>query len=115
MDMRSVQEKLSDSLRRPLAILNQKGEIIFTTDLITKVLGYENRQLIGISAFTLLPGDRQRSEQLRYQCIVDQGLPAIRTVLPVRHKTGSFVKLKLTIHSLLPIGDVKGVVITMRA
>jgi PAS domain S-box-containing protein len=112
--MRSAQEEMNDSLRQAVAILNQKGEIIYTTDLITKFLGYGSKELIGKSAFSLLTDNRQTAGKLRYQCIVDQDLPAIRTVLPVRHKTESVVKLKVTIYSLLRVGDVKGAIITMR-
>jgi PAS domain S-box-containing protein len=114
MCMQSVSSEIDINLQQAIAVLNHKGEIIYVTDLISAILGYEKRDLICKSAFLLLPSGRQNDMKLQYEWILACRNRTMNTVLPIKHKTGSVIRLALTIHNLCHCGDIKGVVITIR-
>ena len=97
-----------------IVVLNPKGEIICAPGIIRMVLGYESRELIGRSAFRLLPYNLQRDMKLRFEWIVACGSLTINAVLPVKHKAGFVLRLKVTVCNFLHVENVRGVVIMTR-
>jgi PAS domain S-box-containing protein len=81
-------------------VLNHKGEIIHATDSIKAILGYDTRELIGHSVFELLPSNWQNNMRLRFEWVIARNNLMAVTVVPVKHKSGSVLRLKLTIRNL---------------
>lgn len=112
--MQSVSGEIDINLQEAIVVLNHKGEIIYVTDRIRVILGYEKRELICKSAFMFLPSGRQSDMKLQYEWILACKNRTTNTVLPVKHKNGSVIRLAVTIHNLCHWGDIKGVVIAIR-
>lgn len=81
-------------------VLNHKGEIIHATDSIKTILGYDSRELIGHSVFGLLPPGRQQNMKLRFEWVITRHNLAAVIIVPVKHKSGSILRLTLTIRNL---------------
>ncbi len=75
-------------------ILNQAGEIVYVMDKSRPVMGYESRELIGKKAFGLL------FARLQYQYFVTENNSPLSTVVPVKHKDGTVMPMRLTVVSL---------------
>jgi PAS domain S-box-containing protein len=97
-----------------IVVLNRKGEIVYATEQIKAILGYECREIIGLSAFDLLPVTEQREAKLRYESIVGRENLVINAVIWIKDKTGSVIRVALTLNNLLHMEDIRGVVVLVR-
>jgi PAS domain S-box-containing protein len=90
----------NESLYMISIVLNHKGEIIHVTDSIKTILGYDSRDLIGHSVFELLPPGRQQNMKLRFEWAITRDNLTAVIIAPVKHKSGSVLRLALTIRNL---------------
>lgn len=97
-----------------VAFLSHRGEIVFVTDGVLAISGYDRRELVGKPIFDFF---LYRTKELRaqYESIVAQPNLMVYVVLRMTTKRGQVIRVGLTIRNLLHLPDYRGVVVILRA
>ena len=84
--LRAILEHSSDVL----ALLDASGTILFTSQAVTRVLGYSPDELQGRSAFELLHPDDLKRVQTLFAGLVSNPAEPVTAAVQYRHKDGSY-------------------------
>jgi PAS domain S-box-containing protein len=84
--LRAILEHSSDVL----ALLDATGTIVFTSQAVTRVLGYSPEELQGRSAFELLDPSDQTRVQALFASLVSNPAEPVTAVVQYRHKDGTY-------------------------
>ena len=106
--------KIINSLPQAIIILNDRGEIIYSTDYIRTILGYDINELVGKCSFGLLFLNNHKMIKLQYERIITTKNMAISAVLRMKHKEGKAIWTELTAKNLLHDKHIKGVLVTAK-
>ncbi|MES1223452.1 MAG: PAS domain S-box protein [Bacteroidota bacterium] len=110
--MRPRLNSIINNLSQAIVILNDAGDIVYTTDHIKTILGYDSKELIGKSSFDLLSFNNVERAKLQYNKIIARENLVINSVLRLKHKDGEYAWTELTATNLLHIEQIKGILIT---
>lgn len=94
-----------------IVLLNHRGEIVFVTDAVLAICGYDRRELVGKCFFDFF---QEKNLPLRYESIVAQANLTLGVVFRMKTKCGRVIGVELTIRNLLHLPDPGGVVVTVR-
>jgi PAS domain S-box-containing protein len=110
--MLPVNHVLINKLSPAIFLLDQTGSIIYASDRITKLLGYDSREVVGVSCFDLFFLNKPALARKRYQKMIERQNMTVNALLQARHKNGAAEWLELTAVNLLHVAHVRGVLIT---
>lgn len=100
-----------DHLPMAILLLDAGGTILFATQPLYTMLGFEGRQLIATDAFAHLPGPS--SLKHAYECYICR--PGARTerILPIRRRNGTAFHANITLDNLLYVPSISAVLATV--
>lgn len=97
-----------------MALMNRKGEIVFVTQSVKGILGFDTRELVGKSGFDLLFRYSKPKARCQYESIIQQPNLYLRAKLWIRHKFCRGVRAEVTLRNLLNIPSIGGVLVILR-
>lgn len=104
---------LMDERSDVMVVMNRKGEIVYVTDSVGVILGYDKRELIGTSGFDLLFFYRAKA-RLQYESVLQQPNLNVRIRVWIRHKFCRPVRMEATLKNLLDIPECGGVLVLLK-
>ena len=97
-----------------LAVLNQEGAFVYNSASIKRVLGYEPRELVGQSAFSLAHPDDLGRVMRAFEEALNHPDRAVRLETRVRHCDGSWRYMEVVGQNRLADEEIAGVILNSR-
>ena len=97
-----------------IVLINEKGNIIFSSASLEKLLGYDQKKRIGGSIFDNLHMDEMEKAKKLFKTIVETPGPHIGNVFKIRHKNGTWRFFDLHANNLLHDDNIQGIIVALR-
>jgi len=98
-----------------IAVIDEKGTIIYEAPAIERMLGWKPEELVGTSVFDIIhPDDRERGRTLDFPRLVNCPGKVMRNITRVRHRDGSWRSIEGFRVNLLDNPAVGGIVLNYR-
>lgn len=96
-----------------MVVMNRRGEIVYVTDTVAAILGYDRKELIGTNGFDLLFFYTAKA-RLQYESVLQQPNLHVRIMVWIRHKFCRPIRMEATLKNLLDVPECGGVLVMLK-
>jgi|GEM_PF-3650468 len=114
----NIYEALLNELLKPssqaIVLLNTDAEIIFCSQSIRSITGYEAEELIGKTAFDFFHPDDLPAARQQHDYLTELKLNASVSLIQIRNKHGHMIWIDALVKNLLHVGEIQALFVLMK-